>query len=236
MLYSREPVDGVARRTALHWPIRGGLPRRHTSLQRGCAELLEQSARRVKDGHADGDDDGAFGEGGAALLGNDDVAQRGGDVEDAEGEEDVDEGDEDEVGPKESGQPDHQILWGAVDARGLHPTVELQDVRLECDLTAPREEVHVPLAQRLGDVSQHQIEEDGDERSVRMHLVVIALLEGKELVHPPEADGEARAEQAELGKGALPRLERLHRGQLFVEPRKGKGAKHTKDPHEVIEA
>ena len=52
-------------------------------------------------------------------------------------------------------QPHHEELGRAVDACGLHPDVELEDVGLEGDLAAPREEMHVVAAQGRAAVAQH---------------------------------------------------------------------------------
>ena len=77
-----------------------------------------------------------------------------------------------------------------------------QQAERSIPLAAPREEVEVAAAEPLVDVAQDEVEEDGDEGRVRVHLVVVALLERKVVGVPVVAEAEGRTEDRELGGGA----------------------------------
>ena len=108
------------------------------------------------------------------------------------------------VGPaagRAAAAADHQVLGRSVDAGGLHPDVELEDVGLERDLPRPREHVHVPPPQQRRHVAQHHVAEQRDERGERVRLVVLALRQGEVGEVPPAAERERRADDDRLGRG-----------------------------------
>mmetsp|Transcript_53963 Transcript_53963/g.124231 ORF Transcript_53963/g.124231 Transcript_53963/m.124231 type:complete len:307 (-) Transcript_53963:729-1649(-) len=139
------------------------------------------------------------------------------------------------IEPVEPRHPHHQVLRRPVDASRLHPNVELQDVRLQSHLTAPREEVHRVPAHAVRQIAQHEITQDGNPRRVRVKLVVLALGQHKRIHVPVGAQEQHRSSHARLGGESQRGWQLVDALQLPVSPWEAESAEHAEDPHQVVE-
>ena len=99
----------------------------------------------------------------AGLGGDETVLELTGKEEDTMGEEEVQGGDEDEVGPVEvRGEEEEEGLGGPVEARGVHPDVELKDVGFQSNFPKKGEEVEVEASEDGVQVPEDDVDGNGD--------------------------------------------------------------------------